>query len=103
MNSDIAKGLDSDFHFMHWAGKECVLEKMQNKIPEVFVKEGKAFNGEALYWVGYAYRKWYYLTSESSKEIYKQANAVTMNANYYGYHTVGTELAIEWLKELKRK
>lgn len=103
MNSDVAKGLDSDFDFMHWAGKEYILERMQDEIPEAFVKGGKVFDGETLFWTGYVYRKWHYLTGESSKEIYKQANATTMNTNYYGYHTVDVELAIEWLKELKRK
>ena len=103
MNSDIAKGLDSEFDFMQWAGKEYILERMQDEIPEAFVKCGKVFDGETLFWTGYVYRKWHYITGESSKEIYKQASADIMNTNYYGFHTVDVELAIEWLKELKKK
>lgn len=103
MNSDIARGLDSDFDFMHWAGKEYILERMHDEMPEAFLKSGKVFDRETLFWTGYVYRRWHYVTGESSKEIYKQANADTMNTNYYGYHTVDVELAIEWLKELRKK
>jgi len=99
MNSDIAKGLDSDFDFMQWAGKEYILERMQDEIPEAFVKGGTVFDQEVLYWTGYTYRQWHYLTGESSKKIYKQANAATMNSCYFGYHTVDVSVAIDWLKE----
>lgn len=103
MNSDIAKGLDSDFDFMHWAGKEYILERMQDEHPEAFVTSDNVFDGEVLFWTGYVYRQWHYITGESSKQIYKQANAITMNTNYYGFHTVDVELAVEWLKERKKK
>ena len=101
MNSDIAKGLDSDFDFMQWAGKEYILERMQDELPESFIKGGKVFDREVLHWTGYIYRQWHYLTGESSKEIYKQANAAAMSASYLGYHTVDVALAIDWLKETK--
>lgn len=101
MNSDIAKGLDSEFDFMQWAGKEYIMERMQEEMPDAFAKDGKVFDGEALYWIGYVYRQWHYITGEASKDIYKQANAATMNTNFYAFHTVSVELAIEWLKEQK--
>lgn len=103
MNSDIAGGLDSEFDFMQWAGKEYILERMQDEIPEAFVKGGIVYDGESLFWTGYVYRQWHYITGETSKQIYRQANAITMNTNYYGFHTVDVELAIEWLKEIKKK
>ena len=102
MKSDIAKGLDSEFDFMQWAGKEYILERMQDELPEAFFKGGVVFDREVLFWTGYVYRQWHYLTGESSKEIYKQANAATMNSSYLGYHTVDVSVAIEWLKEAKQ-
>lgn len=102
MKSAIAKGLDSEFDFMQWAGKEYILERMQDELPEAFVKGGVVFDREVLFWTGYVYRQWHYLTGESSKEIYKQANAATMNRCYLGYHTVDVSVAIEWLKEAKQ-
>lgn len=103
MNSDIAKGLDSEFDFMHWAGKEYILERMQDEMPEALVKGGKVFHREVLFWAGYTYRQWHFLTGETSKEIYKQASAAAMNTNYYGYHTVDVSVAIDWFKENNKK
>ena len=105
MNSDIAKGLDSEFDFMQWAGKEYIMERIQDELPKATVKgEGdKIFHPEVLYWAGYTYRQWHFLTGETSKEIYKQANATAMNTNYYGYHTVDVSVAVDWFKEKKRK
>ncbi|MDO4198646.1 MAG: hypothetical protein Q4D13_06640 [Erysipelotrichaceae bacterium] len=99
MKSDIAKGLDSRFDFMQWAGKEYIYEKMHDEIPEAFKKNGKVYDNEVLYWIGYIYRKWHFLKNMSSKEIYKKASADMMNRNYMGYHTVDVELALEWLME----
>ena len=50
-----------------------------------------------------AYRYWHILTKESSKEIYAQAPAKTMNTNYLMFHTRAPELAIEDLKELHQQ
>ena len=56
-----------------------------------------------MYWAGYLYRYWHILTKESSKEIYAQAPAKTMNTNYLMFHTMAPELAIEDLKELHQQ
>lgn len=60
-------------------------------------------HNEVLYWAGYVYRYWHFLTGESSKDIYKQAPAETMNTNYLMFHCMDTELAIEDLKEIHRQ
>lgn len=101
MFSDLAKGLDSDFDYLQWAGKEYILERMQEEFPEICTKRGLVYDGETLFWAGYLYRWWHFYTGESSEEIYKQANAVTMNATYYAYHTMDVEMAIDRLIENK--
>ena len=101
MNSDIAKGLDDEFDYMQWAGKEYIFERMQDEYPKAFVKNGIVFDREPLYWAGYVYRQWYFYTGETSKQIYKQANAETMNIMYLGYHTMDVKMAIDRLKEAK--
>lgn len=103
MTSAIAKGLDSEFDFMQWAGKEYILERMQDELPDALVKDGEVYDGEVLYWAGYTYRQWHFLTGESSKEIYRHANAATMNECYLGYHTVDVSVAVGWLKEAKKR
>ena len=40
-----------------------------------------------MYWAGYVYRYWHYVTGESSRKIYRQAPAKTMNVNYLMFHT----------------
>jgi hypothetical protein len=47
-----------------------------------------------MFWSGYTYRYWNFLTQEKSKEIYKQASAKTMNECYLGFHTLDVSMAI---------
>lgn len=98
MYSAIAEALDSDFDFSQWAGKEYLMERMQEEYPEGFKKTGKIFDGETLYWAGYLYRYWNFYTQESSRKIYKTANAETVNGVYLGYHTLDIEMAIDRLR-----
>lgn len=102
MRSKIAEGLDCEFDFMHWAGKEYIMERMQEEYPEGFTRGGEVYSDETLYWTGYLYRFWHFQTGESSKEIYRQADAKTMNITYLGYHTFSPEMAIDRLKEAKK-
>ena len=44
MNSKIAEGLDSDFDFTQWAGKEYIMERMKEEYPEGFVRQGTVFD-----------------------------------------------------------
>ena len=103
MNSKIAEGLDSDFDFTQWAGKEYIMERMKEEYPEGFVRQGTVFDNETLYWAGYLYRYWHFYTGESSRQIYRQADAQTVNTMYFGYHTLDIEMAIDRLKEAKKK
>lgn len=98
MKSSIAKGLDAEFDYMHWAGKEYIFEKFTEENSESLVQGGTIYSNEALYWIGYLYRYWNGYTGESSKMIYKTAGAKTMNSVYYGYHTLDVEMAIDRLK-----
>ena len=103
MRSGIAEGLDSDFDYSQWAGKEYLMERMQKEYPEGFSEQGTVFDSETLYWAGYLYRSWHFYTGECSKEIYRQADAETINTMYYGYHTLDIKMAIDLLKENSKK
>ena len=97
MTSDVAKGLDSKFNRLQWAGEEYLLAEVEDIAP--LPKSGKIFDKEILYWSGYLYRFWHYSTGENSKEIYRQVPAKTMNMVYLIYHTMSPEMAIDRLKE----
>ena len=74
---------------------------MEELLEETPVKRvGEWYGDEELYWIGYIYRYWHYLTGESSRKIYSQANAVRMKDCYLGFHTLDAIMAIEDLKEI---
>ncbi len=98
MTTDVAADMDKDFHHIQWAGKEYILSRIEDEHSDL-LSEGVPFDTETLYWMGYIYRHWHFYTGESSKDIYKQAPARTMQTVYLMYHTMSPELAIERLKD----
>lgn len=101
MKSEVARGLDSSFNRMQWAGEEYLLDELMDTC--ILEKGGEMYSKDALYWIGYLYRYWHYITGETSKQILKQASAKTMNINYLMFHTMAPEMAIEDLKEIYRQ
>ena len=99
MTTDISKDMDKDFHHVQWAGKEYIMSRMEDENSDAINGNGIVFDNETLYWTGYIYRYWNIYTGESSKAIYKQAPAKTMQTVYLMYHTMSPELAIDRLKE----
>jgi hypothetical protein len=99
MTTDISKDMDKDFHHVQWAGKEYIMSRMEDENSAAISNNGIVFDNETLYWTGYIYRYWNIYTGESSKDIYKQAPAKTMQTVYLMYHTMSPELAIDRLKE----
>ena len=99
MTTDISKDMDKDFHHVQWAGKEYIMSRMEDENANAISNNGIVFDNETLYWTGYIYRYWNIYTGESSKDIYKQAPAKTMQTVYLMYHTMSPELAIDRLKE----
>ena len=99
MTTDISKDMDKDFHHVQWAGKEYIMSRMEDENSSAISNNGVVFDNETLYWTGYIYRYWNIYTGESSKDIYKQAPAKTMQTVYLMYHTMSPELAIDRLKE----
>ena len=103
MTSAVAADMDKEFHHIQWAGKAYILSRMEDELSDQLIKGGEVFDKEALYWMGYIYRYWHFYTGESSREIYKQASAKTMNVVYLMYHTMSPEMAIDRLREAYEK
>ena len=97
MTTEVAADMDKAFHHVQ-SSQAPVLFCIEDEHSELLSK-GETFDTETLYWMGYIYRYWNFYTGESSKEIYKQAPAKTMQIVYLMYHTMSPELAIERLKE----
>ncbi|MDO4555129.1 MAG: hypothetical protein Q4B70_08315 [Lachnospiraceae bacterium] len=101
MNSRAAAALDDVYDRLQWAGEEYILEELEDETGGL-KKAGTSYGREVMYWTGYIYRYWHYYTKESSREIYKIADAERMNDTWMGFHTLDVEMAIENLKELGR-
>ena len=99
MKSATAKALDSTYNRMQWAGEEYLLEEVIDEAGGRFEKAGEVYAEELIYWIGYTYRYWHYVTGESSKEIYKQAPVSVMKQNYERLYVMTPEEIIELLKE----
>lgn len=74
---------------------ELILNEYRSKLSF----NGTLYSKETMEWIGYIYRYWHFYTNESSKDIYKQANALAMALVYYSYHTLDCSLAIDKLKD----
>ena len=98
MKSATAKALDSTYNRMQWAGEEYLLEEVVDEAVDRFEKAGEVYAEELLYWIGYIYRYWHYVTDEASKEIYNQATVRAMKQNYERLYRMTPEEVVEILK-----
>ena len=99
MKSVTAKALDSTYNRMQCAGEEYLLEEVIDEAGDRFEKPGEVYTEELIYWIGYIYRYWHYMTGESSKEIYKQVPVKVMKQNYARLCMMTPEEVIGILKE----
>lgn len=60
------------------------------------------FEEEELYWIGYIYRYWSYITGMSSKQLYRLVKPEELKKVYFPYHSLDPALAIERIKEAKQ-
>lgn len=99
MKSATAKALDSSYNRMQWAGEEYLFEEVIDGAGDRFKKPGEVYPEDMIYWIGYIYRYWHYVTGESSKEIYEQAPVKVMMQNFERLYAVTLKEIIERLKE----
>lgn len=74
--------------------------ELSEKERSILKKESEANPAEVMYWAGYTYRYWHYYTGETSQEIYKTADAKTMDECWLGFHTLDVAMAVDDLKEI---
>lgn len=99
MNSKTALALDDVYDRLQWAGEEYILEELNDEVGGL-KKAGAVYSTEIMYWIGYTYRYWHYYTGEYSREIFKIADAKTMDECWLGFHTFDVTMAIDDLKEI---
>ncbi len=100
MQSDLAKRMDRD-GFMFDA------ISVTDGLTEIEVEFGPSNYGqtrygqEELYWIGYIYRYWSYITGKSSKQLYKTIKPDELEKLYFPYHSLDPEQAIERINDAK--
>lgn len=99
MKSQTAKFFDLPYDRTQWLGEANLLQDVIDENPSL--PEGQTFDNETLFWTGYIYRYWHFLTGESSTTIGGICNAETMKTLYPAYHTLDCETAILRIKEAK--
>ena len=97
MNSQTAKYFDLPYDRTQWLGAENLLQDVIDENPAL--PKGTPFDSETLFWLGYIYRYWHFLTEESSEKIVKECDAQTMRLLYPAYHTLDCKNAILRIKE----
>ena len=58
MTSETAKGLDSKYNRLQWAGEEYLLAEVIDSAK--LTPGGKIYDKETLFWSGYLYRFWHF-------------------------------------------
>lgn len=100
MQSEVAKGLDSDYNRLQWSGELYILHRLEEEV--TLAKGGESVDPEALFWAGYITRYWHFATGESSRDIHATADAKRLLTVYPGYHTLDCDMAIRRLKDVGR-
>ena len=75
------------------------MERIRDELKDKLKFGGEIYDEETLYWTGYVYRMRHFYTNETSKEIYKQANAKTMKSQYTHLHNLCLEWTVDSFKE----
>jgi len=102
MLSETAAGLDAPFDRLQWAGELYLLEEVVESARLEPSDADGTLSADALFWAGYLYRYWHFVTGESSREIYRQAPLDVMIDVYPGFHALSPEMAIEDLKGFRK-
>ena len=99
MQSRTAEFFDLPFDRTQWLGEENLLCDVIDENPNLLT--GNVYDTESLFWIGYTYKYWHFLTKQKSKDIVKKCDAQMMHALYPAYHTLDPAQAIERILEAK--
>jgi hypothetical protein len=102
MRSKCAAEFDMSYNRLQWMGEEYIMEELICECGDRLI-QGDRYSEDALFWIGYTYRYWHFLTGESSNKISSQVPAHIMGWGYPGFHTEDMALAIEDLKQTAKE
>ena len=97
MQSNTARFFDLPYDRTQWLGEESLLLDVLEE--NQAMAHGNVYDTDCLFWIGYTYPYWHFLTKETSRSIGKKCDAQTMHALYPAYHTLDCQQAIERILE----
>ena len=100
MLSDLAKRMDKDGFLFDAIDVTDALQELEEQFGASNYGKEK-FGTEEIYWTGYIYRYWSYISQKSSKQIYQIIKPNELRKLYFPYHSLDPEMAIERIKESK--
>ncbi|MBP3570199.1 MAG: antitoxin [Lachnospiraceae bacterium] len=100
MLSDLAKQMDKDGFLFNAITVSDALQEIEIQFGASEYGQIR-FGKEELYWIGYIYRYWAYISEKSSKQIYKTVKSEELRKLYFPYHSLDPEQVIERIKESK--
>ncbi len=98
MNSNLAKRMDSAGFIFDSLDVSDAMRELEEQYGESSYGIEK-FPVEEMYWIGYIYRYWAYVSGKSSKQIYKIIKPEKMRQLYFPYHSLDPLQAIERIME----
>lgn len=100
MFSNLAKRMDTDGFLFDTTDISNALQEIEEQFgTSTYGKE--KFSTEEIYWIGYIYRYWSYMSQKSSKQIYQLVKPNELRKLYFPYHSLDPEMSIERIKEAK--
>ena len=103
MTSVTAASLDESFNRLQFCGEEYLFEEFITESDIKRTSRRRSARHDAFFWIGYLYRYWHFYTGETSVKMFRIADYDLMTLVYAGYHTLSCEMAIDWLRERRRK
>lgn len=100
MLSELAKRMDKDGFLFETTDVADALDEIEIEFGASDYGKIK-FGREELYWTGYIYRYWSYISGKSSKQLYRIVKPDELRKLYFAYHSLDPEQAIERIKESK--
>ena len=99
MKSPLAKAIDSSYSSWQMMPAIKWLEEIEDSYKEELkIKPKTKYPKEAIAWLGYFYRRWHFLTDESSVSILHFLKPSDGLLDYYAMHTIDESNAIEIFK-----
>lgn len=97
MNSNTENILREDFSVYDGMGYTYLIADAIGKTVTRQPAPAQPVNDDILFWAGYIYRTWTFMTGESSKDIYNQAPLLVVLESY-PYHVMSPEMAVDRIR-----